>query len=334
MWEQTAAPSSAVVLLISAGNALAFVLLMIWLIDVTEAVLRRSRPDTNHGRHAPWRHPSRGLVARTCNWAANSRVARAMGELLPALPMDSDITDVVYANYLVGTDRLERFVVEPLKLQRLGPDGRYAMFTFLSFHHGHFGPRCFGPLRHLWPSPIQSNWRIHVYDPVTGKRGIQFLTIAVAGTAYALAARLLAENIPMHVPAEAQMSREADGSITLKLAPGNGSAPDVQATFWPAPQPALTHPWDQCFGSWREMLAYCVPQERAMSAQPWRHRVTRQEISLNIPLESCRPMRGSIVSDAVCAIVVDAAPLCFLVEKLDFRLLKEEHDSHRRTADA
>jgi hypothetical protein len=54
-------------------------------------------------------------------------------------------------------------------------------------------------LRRLWPSPIQSNWRIHVFDPATGNRGIQFLTIAITATPIALAARLLSENVPMHV---------------------------------------------------------------------------------------------------------------------------------------
>jgi hypothetical protein len=324
-----ARPSASTLLkAVSVGNAVAFVLLMIWLADVTEAVLRRSRPDAAHGRYASWRHPGHGPLARLAELVANSRLAGAFGEFLPALAMDSDITDVVYVNYLIEADHLEPFIVPPLKLQRLGPAGQFALFTFLTFHHGHFGPRCFGPLRRLWPSPVQSNWRIHVYDPATGKRGIQFLTIAITGTPYALAARILAENVPMHVPAEARMIRAPGGEISLQLTPGRGTAPDAQAVFSPSPEPILSAPWDICFGTFRQMLAYCVPQDRAMSAQPWYHRVTRQEITLNIPLESCLPMRGDVVSQAAEAIAGKATPLCFRVEKLSFRLLAEQYDWH------
>jgi hypothetical protein len=185
--------------LVGIGNAVGFLLLLLWLVMVAELVLRRVRPDTLTGRHARFRHPSRGPLARVCDWLANSRLVRALFEFLPALAMDSDITDVIYVNYLIDAERVGQWVQEPLKLQRLGPGGRYALFTFLSFRHGHFGPRCLGPLRRLWPSPIQSNWRIHVFDPATGNRGIQFLTIAITATPIALAARLLSENVPMHV---------------------------------------------------------------------------------------------------------------------------------------
>jgi hypothetical protein len=318
--------SHGVLMVVSVGNGVAFVLLMIWLIEVSEAVLRRSRPDADHGLYARWRHPSRGPWPWLCNLLANSRFARSVAHLFPVLAMDSDITGVVYVNYLIEADRLTRFVVAPLMLQRLGPEGRYAMFTFLTFRHGHFGPRCFGPLRRLWPSPIQSNWRIHVYDPATQRRGIQFLTIAVSATRYALAARLLAENVPMHVPAEAEMSRTSDGSIQLRLGPGSGTSPDVQATFRLSAEPTLAPPWDICFGTWRQMLEYCVPQDRAMSAQPWLNRVARQEIDLGIPIDSCRPMLGTVSSKAAEAIAGQAAPLCFLVDKVSFRLLKEDFD--------
>jgi hypothetical protein len=316
---------------VGAGNAIGFIFLMIWLASVTEIVLLRRRPVTTYGRHAVARYPSTGLLGWCWNLLANSRVARAIVGLLPALAMDSDITDVVYVNYVVEAEAVEGFVERPLELQRLGPNGRYTLFTVLTFRHGHFGPRCLGPLRKLWRSPIQSNWRIHVYDPVSGKRGIQFLTIAIAGPLYALAARLLAENIPMNVPAGAKMDRGTDGTIDLQIAPGTGSAPDVTARFTPSDEPDLASPWTECFGNWRGMLEYCVPQDRAMSAQPWNDCVVRQEINLNIPLESCKPMRCEIKSKAARAVAGEAEPLCFLVEKLSFRLLGEERDCASRT---
>jgi hypothetical protein len=92
-------------------------------------------------------------------------------EPLPVPEMRSDITGVVYVNYLVEAARLAPLVPEGLALQRLGPQGRYALLTFLTYRHGHFGFTFLGPLRRLLPALVQTNWRVHVRDPRTGREG-------------------------------------------------------------------------------------------------------------------------------------------------------------------
>lgn len=270
----------------------------------------------------PWKHP--GSLAFAANLFANSRLARSVGRRLPSATMASDITDAVYVNYLLPADRLEAFTRTPLTLQRLGPGGRHGLFTILTFRHGHFGPACFGRFRSLWPSPIQSNWRIHVENPATGTRGIQFLTTAITSTPHALATRLLADGVPMHVPRSAKHAPSQNGVIRVAIEPGHGSAPDLRATFAPAAEPAMEGPWKDCFASWREMLAYCVPQDRAMTVA--RSRVVRQEINLGIPLESCVPLTGEIDSHAARAIAGDAKPLCFMVPSVKFSFSRQEWD--------
>lgn len=85
-------------------------------------------------------------------------------------------------------------------------------------------------------------------------------------------------------------------------------------------------PWSAAFGSWRDMLAYAVPQDRALSTQPWHGRITSQEIRLDIPLEACEPLEGKVVSRAAAAIVGDAEPFCFRVAALRFRFDSEKHE--------
>jgi hypothetical protein len=311
---------------VSAANALGFLLLQVWLGLVTERVLRRFRPAEAYGRLAPWRHPSRHPAARLVDALANSRLFGALLEPLPEVEMRSDITDVVYVNYLVPAARVEHLVPPGLALQRLGPDGRWALFTFLTYQHGHFGFGLLGPLRRLLPSPVQTNWRIHVVDPRTGLRGIYFVTNAVTSTPVALGARMLTEAMPMHVLARASVVRDADGAVRVSLAPGDGTAPDCEATLRPADAPALEGPWRECWSDFRDFLAYCVPQDRAMSAQALRGRVSRQEIHLGIPVEACEPLRGEVVSRAARAIAGDAAPLCFRVPAVRFSFAVEAHD--------
>lgn len=306
---------------VSLGNAGGFALLLLWFVLVTEAVLRRSRIDEPHGRYAPWSHPRLALV----NWLGNSRFLRALGEWVPPVAFVSDITHVVYVNYLVEASRLEPLVPWGLELQRLGPERRYAMYSILTYRHGHFGPALLGPLRRLLPSPVQSNWRIYVVDPQTGKEGVYFFTNAIDWTPHALSARMLSEGMPMHVPATAAMTAEADGSFHVLLRSGGGSAPDLEATLQPTDR-TLPAPWSECFADYRAMLAYTVPQDRALSGQPWYHRVTRQEIELGIPLDVCEPLQGSVRSDAVVHHLGSAAPVCFHVPRVNFRFYREIYD--------
>jgi hypothetical protein len=309
----------------SIANAAGFLQLQVWLALVTEQVLRRARPFEPHGRLARWRHPGRGPLARAADAIANSRLASALLEPLPAPAMRSDLTDVVYVNYLVPAEIAERLVPPGLALQRLGPDRRWALFTFLTYRHGHFGFARLGALRRLMPSPIQTNWRIHVTDPGTGHRGVYFVTSAITHTLQAVVARLITEGMPMHVLRRGEIVHDGD-ALRVTLDPGAGTAPDAELTLSFTSPPELSGAWAACFTDYRSFLAYCVPQDRAMSSQPLRHRISRQEIDLGIPLDACAPLTGRVSSRAASAIAGDAEPVCFHVPRVTFRFSIEAHD--------
>jgi hypothetical protein len=175
-------------------------------------------------------------------------------------------------------------------------------------------------LRRLAASPVQSNWRIYVTDPKTKIAGVYFVTTAINNTLYALASRLLSEGVSMHLLKNASAGRNVNGEIEMTVDPGSGSAPDLRATFRDAPQvPSLPRAFGECFASYRDFLAYCVPQDRALASQPWYRRIIRQEITLGIPLDTCTSLVGTIQSEALRQIVGDAAPVCFAIPSVRFR---------------
>lgn len=302
-------------LVLSAGSAT-------W---VAERALRRTRRQSRYGRYAPWIHP-RGRRAAPMNWVANSRLLRTLCERIPPVTFVSDITDVVYVNYVVDAHRLAPLIPPGLELQRIGKDGDQAMLTFLSYRHGHLGPALLGRWRRLLPSPLQSNWRVYVRHPRTGTLGVHFLSTAIDHTFCALGARMMAEALPMHVLERASLRISEGGRIDLLLDPGRGSAPDAEAHLAPLPAWPTDGPWRHAFSDYEQMLAYCVPQDRALSVQPWYGRVTRQEISLGIPLDVCVALAGPVGSPSASAIVGDAEPFAFLVPRVNFRFESEEHD--------
>jgi hypothetical protein len=251
----------------------------------------------------------------------------ALLEPLPEAEMRSEIRNVVYVNYLIPADVAEAMVPRGLELQRLGPQRKHALFSFLTYQHGHFGFAFMGPLRRLMPSPVQTNWRIHVMDPQTGRRGIYFFTNAVTHLAPSLGARMLTEGMPMHVLSRGEVTRNEDGELRVVLEPGDGSAPDATLTLRPrTAAPVLRGVWAECFDDFRDFLAYCVPQDRAMDSQPLKRRVSRQEIDLGIPLDVCEPLEGSVHSRAAEAVAGDAEPLCFRVPEVAFSFAREAHD--------
>jgi hypothetical protein len=298
-----------------------------------EEFLHAALPVTADGRLARWRHPAPAWLAVPLEIVANSRVMQLLLEPLPVPEMRSDITGVVYVNYLVEAEKLAPLVPEGLALQRLGPGERYALLTFLTYRHGHFGFTFLGPLRRLLPALVQTNWRVHVRDPRTGREGIRFITNAADRTVPALAARLFSEGMPMHVLRHASLSRDDDGTVNLALDPGHGSAPDATATLRPARDGVGVYrdarwegPWRACFEDFTAFLQYCLPQDRAMDAQPWRERVSRQEIQLGIPVRDCVALEGEVRSEAARAIVGDAKPVCFLVPSVAFCFRVEAYD--------
>jgi hypothetical protein len=312
--------------MVTVGTAVALALLLLWLAVVLELALRRSRPETPRGRYAPWRHPGR-MLGRGADLLANSRVARRLCEFLPVLAFRSDITEVLYINYLVEASTLEPLAPPGLELQRLGKDGRYALFTFLTYRHGHFGPRLLGPLRRvLMPSPIQSNWRVYVTDPGSGRRGVYFVSTAVSSTLVGVLGRLMAEGMPQHVFQHARLWSNGEGVFYLRLHPGAGTAPDAEALLHLSKARPTSGAWSLCFESYAAMLAYVVPQDRAFSVQPWHARLTRQEIQLGIPLEACEPLEGDVNSAAARALVGAGTPFCFRVPRVAFRFDEEAQE--------
>jgi hypothetical protein len=309
-------------LLLGFANAVGFNGMALWFVLVLEAVLRRSRQDEQWGRMATWRHPRSGFIGTALTAVGNSRFLRYVGETIPAVGMVSDIEDVIYINYLVDARLLEPLVPLGLELQRLGPDKSYGLFSVLTYRHGHFGPRILGRLRNFMPSPIQSNWRIHVRDR-NGVEGIFFVATVVTSSIISLGGRLLADGVPMHISDGGAVTVNSDGTFDLKLIAGTGSAPDMVASLSACPKPVFQGEWLECFGDFDSFLSYCVPQDRAISGQPWYQQITKQEINLGIPLSSCQPLEGTVKSKTIEQLIGRGAqPICFRVPRVSFSLDK------------
>src|SRR5258706_16292184 len=151
------------------------------------------------------------------------------------------------------------------------------------------------------------------------------MTTEHRGLPHARGAGLCTAGMPMHVLKSAEVDRRHDGAVIfLDLDAGAGSAPDGHALLWHAPRPAsLPEAWRDVWPDYESFLAYCLPQDRAMSTDLARGHVARQEIHLGIPLDACVPLNGTVQSKAAQAVVADDAPFAapggFYVPSVTFR---------------
>ncbi len=319
-------------LVLAAGNALFFSGLTFWFCWVIESILRIERPQRSWGRQADWRLSENfGALKIPLEIIANSCFLRRMFELIPPIPLSSKIDSVVYLNWLISAQEAEALLPEGLELQRLGPNGEYALFSILTFRHQKFGPQFLRPLADLSNvSAIVSNWRIHVTDPLSGLQGIYFISNTCDNLLVSLGARLFSEGMPMHFLNRASLNYSKDGSYACTLVPGKGSsAPDLE--FELAIDRSLEEssfkngPWGSCFGSFENFLAYCVPQERSISSQDYLNRISFQEIRLEINTAECRAISGKLSSKTKESISSAAIPFCFAAPDLHFRFDKEHY---------
>lgn len=275
---------------------------------------------------------------------------RAWAPWLPVPRLRSDIAGAVYVNWLAPAHAIAALVPAPLQLQRVGPAGQWAVLTVVAFRHGHFGPRAWGPLRRLAPSPVQSNWRTYVTSPA-GRRGVYFLATTVSHPLYALAARLTADNVSMRQPRRNRVAVTAE-EVSVDLSPGRGYTPSLVGHWhrtapssgpWPGPAPQAgpvrpgaaaaragpeatgwgAHPASAAFSSAQAMCAFVVPQDCELAVRDGR--VVFIDLRLDVP--ATEPLQPAApVACSLQALAPGQPPWAFLAPRvrLDYRRQRTE----------
>lgn len=268
--------------------------------------------------------PSDGWRAGLANRAANSvlwrRLRRRLSSIFPAPIVLSDVRDVVYANWLVPADAVRHLV--PPRVTISCRDG-LTLFTILTYRHGHFGPRAAGPLRRLFPSPLQSNWRLYVesVDGVpTPEPTVLFIRNVFNSAVYALGSRMMSDALPSHLARQFEMSRNGE----IMIDGGRGSAPSISLITTPTKDTRVPPDFVDWFGKKRDpLMATClqdvaiVPAERALLAQAW--------IYLPIDIATIEPLAATFYGPGAFlgGIGATALPSCFRVPAVPFTVLRE-----------
>lgn len=254
------------------------------------------------------------------------RARRALLRHLPFPRLASEVHDIAYLNWWVPVDRVWPLV--PARVRLWERDGM-TVLTVLTYRHGHFGPTLLGPLRRAMPSPLQSNWRLYV-DSIDGipceAPTVLFLPTLIDSLLYTVGTRLASDALPLHQPARFEHGWE-DGALRTRIAPGEGSAPDLVARLLPIARSREVWPdaWRERFESREEALRFLCLQDRSVVPVADAPGVLAEgTIGLPIDLSAVETMAvGGWSSDALRPWVGDTDPWGFLVPQVPFRVLGE-----------
>ncbi|WP_266157266.1 DUF2071 domain-containing protein [Dyella silvatica] len=264
-------------------------------------------------------------MARAANSALLRRWRRALSTRLPFLVLQSDVRDVVYLTWLVDVAAVAALVPPGVTLQQ--KHGK-TPFTVLTYAHRHFGPAAMSKLRRLFPSPLQSNWRLYV-ETLPGhqaaERVVLFVKNLMDSALYALSTRLGSDALPTHLPL--RFRHEHSGShYATEITAGTGSAPELRYLAQLSAAEHLPPGFDSYFASWTEAVTYLCLQDAAIAPVHELQRLAYAEIALPIDMASVRPLAlvaDSLHSDFVQALTGAAEPLCFVVPSVHFKVLSE-----------
>jgi hypothetical protein len=219
---------------------------------------------------------------------------RDMFRPLPFLRMRSDITDVVYLNWWVPSERVRHLLPSPLVLDER--DGMTAL-SILHYRHGGFGWAFLGPLRRLLPSPIQSNWRLYCQGG-----SIYFLHTLISSRGHALGARLFSDGLPA-VFDGGMAHKRAGGELTVRA-----SEPHLDAVLTEDVSIGL-HP----------DTSYLIEQNGAVDADAIWGVVRLSAIDIPIDIDTVRPAAVKRVESRALADIVEGCPcFAFVVPAVSF----------------
>lgn len=276
-----------------------------------------------------YRHPRAGFCGGLAERLANSDMLattrHAVLSHLPYLKLESDVTNVVYLTWLVEAGAAQAFLPAGVRLwQREG----MTPFTVLTYRHGHFGPAAAGRLRRVFPSPLQSNWRLYLDEDARGAlpaRTVYFLKNIMSSLGYALGARIFSDVLPTHLAG--RFIHRTDGTLFETLIdPGNGSAPSLACTARRTDSTELSAPFASLFNSWPDAVEFLACQDAAVTHVERVGRLALGHIELPVDLSQVVPLKaepGAAACSLLDVLPSVGEPFCFVVPEVGFRVLSE-----------
>ncbi len=252
------------------------------------------------------------------------KLRRGLFRLVPFPQLESDVTDIVYLNWLIDIEKVAHLCPDRATLVDI--NGK-TILSVLTYRHGHFRPLFLRPLKKFFPSPYQSNWRLYLqqFDGKSTQNSVLFLKNMMNSLLFALGTRLMSDAMLTHWPKVFRHAR--DGHLYETVIAGNSHIPDLFSrcsvvSDWSLPPELIEH-----FGSQEKLLQYLCLQDFSYTEVSDIEGICKAQIDLPINTEEIIPLmveslESQWLDNVLGADAVDSV-FAFAVPSVHFRVLSE-----------
>mgnify|MGYP000037053399 CR=1 FL=1 len=275
---------------------------------------------------SPRSGPIIGLTAAISNSKIIARCRRVFTSIFPFLRLRSDVTNVVYMNWIIESESVHHLIPNGLELWE---ENGQTIFTILTYRHGNFGPSFLGPLRRMFFSPLQSNWRLYLKSaPPQVPQGstVLFLKNSMSSHLYALGTRVLSDVLATHLPRKFVHTHDGS-SFTTIISPGKGSAPKLNCVTHSNNEKRLGSQFSQIFDSWDNAIEFLSFQDAAVSYTDRDSIFAFSEIKLPIDISTIEPLElqsEGFECPMIEGFLPQSEPLCFVIPNVCFLATSEQ----------
>ncbi len=273
-------------------------------------------------------HPVKNTAGRLLNFLLNNAVLNKINGLLfywfTLAKLRSDITQVVYLNWLVPFQKIAHLIPEHAKIKLYDDQ---ALFTVLSYQHGHFGPKSMRRFKRIFGSPLQSNWRLYLENnDAFGAAGpaVLFVKNIINDLTYTVGSRMFSTILQTHLP-HSFVHHAGSNTVATTIIPGESNAPDLMVQTKITGDWKLPEPMANVFANPDDLLHIICEQNYAVSALPGKNKYSVAKINLDFDPSGLKPMELVDFRSDWLEPIVDGSPcFAFLMPKVTFTTLGEK----------
>ena len=275
-----------------------------------------------------FRYPKLSLGGKILNFLLNNKLFTKLKRILffPFLwvKLKSDITDVVYLNWMVPADKIQHLIPNRIKFTSYDD---HVLFTILTYRHGNLRPAAANKIKTIFGSPNQSNWRFYLSnsdDFGLEKPTILFVKNMMDNLLYTLGSRTVSNILLTHLPAKFIHKTSTLGQITTKIKPGQSNAPDLTVIATPVQDWQLPPAFKSAFDDVETALKIICNQDFAIAEQPDNNRFAISQINLQFEMKNIIPAKISGFKSSFLYPLLDETDcFAFIIPKLKFTAFNE-----------
>ncbi|MGN6648269.1 MAG: hypothetical protein ACTHJT_17220 [Cytophaga sp.] len=275
----------------------------------------------------PFRYPRKSRTGNLLNRLLNNllfiKLKRILFYPFSKTTLTSDVTNVVYLNWLVPFKKIEHFVPPHIRLKMYGD---HVLFTILTYKHGKFGPAFLKFFKKIMGSPLQSNWRFYIEnnsDFGVQEPAIFFIKNCIDERAYALGSRVCSNILLTDLPDTFEHKFE-NGHFSTHIEPGLSNAPDLFVRVKSSDAAAIPENFKRLFPDTQALIRMLCEQDFAVAAQPDKDVYAVAQIKLVFDAQTIQLLEVlEYKSSWLDTIVSDSPCFAFVIPELHFTSLKD-----------